>query len=135
MCELLPSPACLLPRLLARVQSSSITSSRVLLLSPCAILPDCTLADPEIDDGVIEDEDGFLSLASPEFQFNDGETIADYSNQIAPTIAEGTKFHLGIHDWKDGFHPKTLVHINLQVSRLLALADEEKDIEVKCDPQ
>ena len=84
-----------------------------------------------------EDEDGFLSLASPfsEFQFNNGETVVDYINQIALPTAEGAEFSLGIHNWQDRFHPETPLHIYLQVLRLLAPADQEKETEVEHDPQ
>jgi len=42
----------------------------------------CTLADPEFDNNVIGDNEGFLSLDSLflDFQFNEGETVAEYFN-------------------------------------------------------
>jgi len=58
------------------------------------------MADPDIDHGLWDDENGFLNHNSPflEFGFDEGESVNEYVNRIMQPIATDTEFHLGIHN-------------------------------------
>jgi len=75
----------------------------------------------DVDHGIDEDNQGFLSSESPllDFQFSPEETVEEYVNQIVSTVAEDVEFRLGIHDLQDWFHPKMLMHPKLHALQLL----------------
>ena len=94
------------------------------------------MTDLDVDQGTVEDNQGFLSIKSPflHFQFNLEETIEEYVNCITSVVVEDVELHLGIHDLQEQFHSETHVHPNLEAHQLLA-PSQDKNIEVKCDPQ
>jgi len=58
------------------------------------------MADPEVDHGMIMDEDSFLNLNSPylDFGWDGNSSVNDYINRIAPEIADEIEFRLGINE-------------------------------------
>lgn len=54
------------------------------------------MADPDVDDGLIKDDDGFLSIESPylNFGFSPEKTLQTYVNRIAPMIAGEMEYRL-----------------------------------------
>jgi hypothetical protein len=80
------------------------------------------MADPEIDHGMILDDNNFLSLQSPYLDFGwDGNySIQDYVNRIAPEIAEEMEFRLGVSERQDRYHIDIPLHPNMQILEDLA---------------
>jgi len=74
------------------------------------------MANPEFDYGMILDEDSFLSLNSPYFDFGwDGNpSVQDYINRIAPEVADETEFRLGINERQSRYHIDIPLHQNFQ---------------------
>jgi hypothetical protein len=74
------------------------------------------MTNPEVDHGMIMDENAFLSLQSPYLNFGwDGNpSIQDYVNRITPEIADEMEFHLGINEHQSQYHINISLHPNLQ---------------------
>ena len=89
------------------------------------------MADPEIDHGMILDNDFFLSLQSPYLDYGwDGNfSVQDYLNRIAPEIADEMEYRLGVNEHQDRYHIDIPLHPNLQTLVDLATprqTDEER---------
>ena len=77
------------------------------------------MADPEVDHGMIMDENSFLSLQSPYFDFGweGNPSVQDYINRIAPEIADEMEFRLGINERQNQYHIDVPLHPNVQTLR------------------
>ena len=68
------------------------------------------MVDPNVEYGIVEDNQGFLSLESPflDFQFNPEDTAEQYVNWIMFLITKNVELFLRIHDLQDWvpMHPK-----------------------------
>ena len=72
------------------------------------------MANPEIDHGMIIDEDSFLNLDSPylDFGWDGNPSVNDCINRIAPEIADEMEFRLGINERQNQYHIDIPMHPN-----------------------
>ena len=86
------------------------------------------MANPDIDHGMWDDENGFLNYNSPflEFDFDEGESANEYVNRIMQPIATDTEFRLGIHTWQHRLYPHVPMHENFVGLQNLALPSHTK---------
>jgi hypothetical protein len=88
------------------------------------------MANPEVDHGMILDEDNFLSLNSPylDFGWDGNPSVQDYVNRIAPEIADEMEFRLGISERQDRYHVNVGLHSNMQILQDMAAPLQSEEL-------
>ena len=68
------------------------------------------MADSDVDHGIVEENQGFLSDVSSflDFQIKSAATIEEYVNQMTSNVAEDVELHLGMYDLQNLFTQRPL---------------------------